>query len=108
MSTVNDNQSDVLAEAERINEERMEIMRKLAESVDHRRELDRQVREAEKNEKRLIAEAEKTGWTRRQVQRVIKPPKQPRTQNSASTTHETQNLQEQETAVSTEGDHRNE
>lgn len=108
MSTVNDNQSDVLAEAERINEERMEIMRKLAESVDHRRELDRQVREAEKDEKRLIAEAEKTGWTRRQVQRVIKPPKQPRTQTSASTTNEAQHPQEQETAVSTEGDHRNE
>lgn len=98
------NQSDVLAEAERINEERMEVMRKLAESVDHRRELDRLVREAEKDEKRLIAEAEKAGWTRRQVQRVIKPPKQARAQTESSNTSQGQYSQESESPVSAEGD----
>lgn len=79
MSSETEAQNDVLAEAERINEERMEVMRELAENVGHRRDLERQVREAEKEERRLTSAAEKAGWTRRQVQRVVKPPKQQRT-----------------------------
>lgn len=82
MSSETEAQNEVLAEAERINEERMAVMRDLAENVGHRRDLERQVREAEKEERRLTSAAEKAGWTRRQVQRIVKPPKQ---QKSSST-----------------------
>lgn len=84
MSSETQAQNDVLAEAEKINEERMEVMRELAENVAHRRKLERLVREAEKEERRLTSVAEKAGWTRRQVQRVVKPPKQQRSSSSES------------------------
>lgn len=75
MTDMTQRQEEMLAEAERVNEERMEIMRELAAQVAHRVDLERQVAEAEKEERRLTAAAEKAGWTRRQVLRVAKPPK---------------------------------
>lgn len=77
-------QEEMLAEAERVNEERMEIMRELAAKVAHRVDLERQVAEAEKEERRLTAAAEKAGWTRRQVLRVAKPPKTKTTTTNSS------------------------
>jgi len=64
-----------IAEAERINAERMKVVEDLATAVEERVELERLLAEAQKKEKRLMTEAEKVGWTRKQVSSFAKPPK---------------------------------
>lgn len=75
-----------LAEAERINSERMKVVEDLATAVEERVELERLLAEAQKREKRLMGEAEKVGWTRKQVTTFAKPPKRstPRQQSGSS------------------------
>lgn len=75
-----------LAEAERINAERMKVVEDLATAVEQRVELERELAEAQKREKRLMSEAEKVGWTRKQVATFAKPPKRttPRQQGGSS------------------------
>lgn len=69
----------VLDEAEKVHQERMETVRELAASVARRVELEQQVVDAVKEEKRLATAAEKVGWTPAQVKRFAKRAKeQPR------------------------------
>lgn len=74
----------VLAEAERINQERMRVVEDLAEAVARRVDLEHQVQEAQKQEKKLMADAEKAGWTRKQVAAFAKVPKRPGAKSSVS------------------------
>lgn len=75
-----ENQTDaeqaVLDEASKVNEERMDAVQRLASSVARRVELERQVSEAVKEEKRLATAAEKAGWTAAQVKRFAKKAKE--------------------------------
>lgn len=102
MTDMTQRQEEMLAEAERVNEERMQIMRELATQVAHRVDLERQVAEAEKEERRLTAAAEKAGWTRRQVLRVAKPPKAKtsttKSSSSSSNSSSDADVQEEEKA----------
>lgn len=74
----------VLAEAERINQERMRVVEDLAEAVAHRVDLEHQVQEAQKREKKLMADAEKAGWTRKQVAAFARVPKRPGAKGAGS------------------------
>ncbi|WP_044496449.1 hypothetical protein [Nesterenkonia massiliensis] len=75
MTELDPTQQHVLDEARRVNEERMKAVEDLAAAVAHRVDLERQLNDAKKNEKRLMAAAEKAGWTRTQVSRFARPPK---------------------------------
>ncbi|WP_300345587.1 hypothetical protein [Nesterenkonia sp.] len=75
MTELDQAQQHVLEEARRVNEERMKAVEDLAAAVARRVDLERQLSEAKKTEKRLMAAAEKAGWTRTQVSRFAKPPK---------------------------------
>lgn len=65
----------VLDEAHRVNEERIAAIEQLANSVARRVKIEQELNEAKKEEKRLMAAAEKQGWTRAQVNKFAKPPK---------------------------------
>lgn len=75
MSDISPAQRHVLDEAHRVNEERMAAIEQLAKSVARRVELEQELSEAKREEKRLMAAAEKQGWTRAQVNKFAKPPK---------------------------------
>lgn len=75
MSDIGPAQRHVLDEAHRVNEERMAAIEQLAKSVARRVELEQELGEAKREEKRLMAAAEKQGWTRAQVNKFAKPPK---------------------------------
>lgn len=74
--TVDSAQQAVLDEAAKVNDERMQAVHDLAAGVSQRVQLEAELAEAEKEEKRLIAAAEKAGWTAAQVKRFIKTAKQ--------------------------------
>ncbi|GAA1139802.1 hypothetical protein [Nesterenkonia lutea] len=68
-------QRHVLEEAQKVNEERMAAVEDLAKAVARRVDLEHELNEAKKEEKRLMTAAEKQGWTRAQVNKFAKPPK---------------------------------
>lgn len=68
-------QRHVLEEAARVNEERMAAIEELAKAVATRVGLEQDLSEAKKEERRLMAAAEKQGWTKAQVNRFAKPRK---------------------------------
>lgn len=75
MSELTPAQRHVLDEAKKVNEERMSAVEDLAKAVARRVDLEHELNEAKKEEKRLMAAAEKQGWTRAQVTKFAKPPK---------------------------------
>ncbi|MBO0596958.1 hypothetical protein I2485_07030 [Nesterenkonia sp. E16_7] len=75
MSELTPAQQHVMDEAQRVNEERMAAVEDLAKAVARRVDLEHELAEAKKEEKRLMAAAERQGWTRAQVNRFAKPPK---------------------------------
>lgn len=75
MSELTPAQRHVIEEAQKVNEERMEAVTELAQAVTRRVDLEQELSEAKKEEKRLMAAAEKRGWTRAQVNKFAKPPK---------------------------------
>lgn len=75
MSELTPAQRHVLEEAQKVNEERMTAVEDLAKAVARRVDLEQELNEAKKEEKRLMAAAEKQGWTRAQVTKFAKPPK---------------------------------
>lgn len=75
MSELNDAQRHVLEEAERVNQDRMAAVEELAKAVARRVDLEHDLNEAKKEEKRAMVTAEKQGWTRAQVAKFAKPPK---------------------------------
>lgn len=75
MSDLTPAQRHVLEEAQKVNEERMKAVEDLAKAVARRVDLEHELNEAKKEEKRLMAAAEKQGWTRAQVTKFAKPPK---------------------------------
>lgn len=78
-------QQQVLEEARKVNEERLKAVEDLAAAVAFRVDLERQVHEAKKEEKRLMNAAEKQGWTRAQVNKFARAPKS--TRRTQSTNH---------------------
>lgn len=78
METANSAAESVLAEAQRVNEERLQAISDLAESIGHRMDLEAQLTEAHKREKQLIAAAEKQGWTPAQIKRFSRTAKAPK------------------------------
>lgn len=88
MNTDNDTTTQtveaVMNEAEQVQQERMEAVRKLADSVAHRGHLEEQLREAEKDVKQCSRDARKAGWTDGQVTRFIKTAKSPRRAKGAT------------------------
>lgn len=84
MSDLSPAQKHVLEEAERINAERMQVVDDLARAVAARVDLEHELAEAKKHEKRLMSEAEKKGWTRAQVSKFAKVPKSTTKTNTAS------------------------
>lgn len=68
-------QQQVLDEARKVNDERLKAVEELAAAVAFRVDLERQVHEAKKEEKRLMTAAEKQGWTRAQVNKFARAPK---------------------------------
>ncbi|GAA1162883.1 hypothetical protein [Nesterenkonia sandarakina] len=84
MSELTPAQQHVLDEAEKVNQERMAAVQDLAVAVARRVELEHELSEAKKEEKRLMVAAERQGWTRAQVARFSKPPKSNTRKNSAS------------------------
>lgn len=81
-------QQQVLDEARKVNDERLKAVEELAAAVAHRVDLEKQVHEAKKEEKRLMTIAEKHGWTRAQVNKFSRAPKttgkRPQQPNSAT------------------------
>lgn len=78
----------VLDEAAKVNEERMTAVEELAAGVSYRIQLEGQLIEAEKEEKRLTQAAEKAGWTAAQVKRFIRSAKaSPKRRKSPATEH---------------------
>lgn len=75
MSELAPAQQHVMDEAQKVNEERMAAVEKLALAVARRVDLEHALSEAKKDEKRLMVAAEKQGWTRAQVTKFAKPPK---------------------------------
>jgi len=76
----------VLEEARKVNEERMAAVERLAAVVAERIELDEQLKENTKAERRAVREAEKAGWTSAQIKRFMKPPRtQTTTRNTSGT-----------------------
>lgn len=75
MSELTPAQRHVLEEAQKVNEERMTAVEDLAKAVARRVDLEQELNEAKKEEKRLMVAAEKQGWTRAQVTKFAKPPK---------------------------------
>lgn len=87
-------QQQVLDEARKVNEERLKAVEDLAAAVAFRVDLERQLHEAKKEEKRLMTAAEKQGWTRAQVNKFARTPKttkraQPQTSGQTSNTSNT-------------------
>lgn len=68
-------QQQVLDEARKVNDERLKAVEELAAAVAFRVDLEKQVHEAKKEEKRLMTAAEKQGWTRAQVNKFARAPK---------------------------------
>lgn len=68
-------QQQVLDEARKVNDERLKAVEDLAAAVAFRVDLEKQVHEAKKEEKRLMTAAEKQGWTRAQVNKFARTPK---------------------------------
>lgn len=66
----------VLEEAAKVNSERMEAVEKLAATVARRVDLEKQVAETVKEERRLASAAEKAGWTAAQVKRFVRKAKE--------------------------------
>lgn len=81
-------QQQVLDEARKVNDERLKAVEELAAAVAYRVDLEKQVHEAKKEEKRLMNVAEKHGWTRAQVNKFARAPKptgkRPQQPNSAT------------------------
>lgn len=79
METPNNNLSTaeqaVLDEAHKVNEERMQAVKGLAAIVAQRIDLEEQLKDNTKQERRAIREAEKAGWTPAQIKRFMKPPR---------------------------------
>lgn len=89
MTTTSENLSAaeqaVLDEAHKVNEQRMQAIKDLAAIVAQRVELEEQLKDNTKEERRAIREAEKAGWTPAQIKRFMKPPRtQSKSQSSAS------------------------
>lgn len=90
METMNENISTaeqaVLDEARKVNEKRMQAIQDLAAIVAQRVDLEEQLKDNAKQERRAVREAEKSGWTPAQIKRFMKPPRtQHKTQPNAST-----------------------
>lgn len=66
----------VLDEAAKVNSERMDAVQKLAATVARRVDLEKQVAETIKEERRLANAAEKAGWTAAQVKRFVRKAKE--------------------------------
>lgn len=97
-------QQQVLEEARKVNEERLKAVEDLAAAVAFRVDLERQLHEAKKEEKRLMNAAEKQGWTRAQVNKFARAPKAgKRTSQSGGSGAETQ--QEAQPTVTPTGSH---
>lgn len=94
MSELTPAQQHVMDEAARVNEERMAAVEELAKAVALRVDLEHELNEAKKEEKRLMVAAEKQGWTRAQVNRFAKPPKTS-TRKSAATENDSTSTEEQ-------------
>lgn len=75
MTDTSEAKRHVIEEAERVNQERMAAVEELADAVARRVNLEHELAEAKKEEKRLMTAAEKQGWTRTQINRFAKPPK---------------------------------
>lgn len=88
MSELTAAQQHVLDEAEKVNQERMAAVEDLAKAVARRVDLEHELNEAKKEEKRLMVTAERQGWTRAQVTRFAKPPKATARKNSATDPNE--------------------
>lgn len=79
-------QQQVLDEARKVNDQRLKAVEELATAVAFRVDLERQVHEAKKEEKRLMTAAEKQGWTRAQVNKFARAPKNTRRTQSPNNT----------------------
>lgn len=75
MTEIDEAQQQVLDEARKVNEQRLKAVEELAAAVAFRVEVERQLHEAKKEEKRLMNAAEKQGWTRAQVNKFARAPK---------------------------------
>lgn len=84
----------VLEEAARVNQERMEAVENLADAVARRVDLEHQVAEAKKEEKRRMTAAEKAGWSRTEVTRFAKPPKTATRKNTSADSGQTSREQQ--------------
>ena len=63
MSELTAAQQHVLDEAQKVNQERMAAVEDLAKAVARRVDLEHELNEAKKEEKRLMVTAERQGWT---------------------------------------------
>lgn len=68
----------VLDEARKVNEERIHPIQELAAIVAQRIDLEKQLKDNTRQERRAIREAEKAGWTPAQIKRFMKPPHYPK------------------------------
>src|SRR5690625_3860234 len=93
METMNKNISTaeqaVLDEARKVNEERMQAIQDLAAIVAQRIDLEEQLKDNTKQERRAIREAEKVGWTPAQIKRFMKPPRTQNKSQSKLSAHDT-------------------
>jgi len=93
METSNKNLSPaeqaVLDEAHKVNEERMQVIQDLAAIVAQRIDLEEQLKDNTKQERRAIREAEKAGWTPAQIKRFMKPPRTQSKSQSKASAHDT-------------------
>lgn len=89
METTNNNLSTaeqaVLDEARKVNEERMQAVKNLAVVVAQRIDLEEQLKDNTKQERRAVREAEKAGWTPAQIKRFMKPPRTQHTSRRSAT-----------------------
>jgi len=65
----------VLNEARKVNDERMQAVKDLAMIVAERIDLEEQLKDNTKQERRAVRAAEKAGWTQAQIKRFMKPPR---------------------------------